>query len=102
MDAIAIRHNGEIVDLQSAEAQGVRGEYIYLDNSPDSLSVLRHSCAHLMAQAIKKLYPEAKFYVGPVVKEGFYYDFKIEQEIGEKDLKNIEKTMLNLAKKKMR
>ncbi len=100
MDAIAIKHNDEIVDLQTAQAQGIEGEPIELDNSPEALEVLRHSTAHLMAQAIKSLYPEAKFYVGPVVKEGFYYDFKVDSEIGEGDLKRIEKQMLSLAKKK--
>jgi len=53
-----------------------------------------------MAQAIKSLYPDAEFYVGPVVKEGFYYDFKTSAEIGEADLKKIEKQMLSFAKKK--
>jgi threonyl-tRNA synthetase len=79
---------------------GLSGEEIELDNSPEALEVLRHSTAHLMAQAIKSLYPDAEFYVGPVVKEGFYYDFKTEAEIGEADLKKIEKQMLSFAKKK--
>ncbi len=100
MNAIAIKHNGEIVDLQTAKELGFEGEQIHLDNSEDSLEVLRHSTAHLMAQAIKSLYPDAKFFVGPTVKEGFYYDFKTESEIGEGDLKNIEKQMLSFAKKK--
>jgi threonyl-tRNA synthetase len=100
MDAIAIKHNDEIVDLQTAEAMGISGEEIAYDNSDEALEVIRHSTAHLMAQAIKSLYPDAKFYVGPVVKEGFYYDFKINEEIGEKDLKSIEKKMIELAKKK--
>ena len=100
MDAIAIRHNDEIIDLQTAAELGVEGEGIELDNSEASLDVLRHSTAHLMAQAVKSLYPEAKFYVGPVVKEGFYYDFKVDSEIGEADLKRIEKQMLFFAKKK--
>lgn len=100
MDAIAIKHNDEIIDLQTAAARGIEGEDIVLDNSAESLEVLRHSTAHLMAQAIRNLYPDAKFYVGPVVKEGFYYDFKVKEEIGEGDLKRIEKEMLNCAKKK--
>ena len=100
MNAIAIKHNNEIIDLQTAKEKGFEGEPIHLDNSKDSLEVLRHSTAHLMAQAIKSLYPDAKFYVGPTVKEGFYYDFKTETEIGESDLKNIEKQMLSFAKKK--
>jgi threonyl-tRNA synthetase len=100
MSHIAIKHDGEIVDLQTAEALGIEGEPIELDNSAESLEVLRHSTAHLMAQAIKNLYPDAEFYVGPVVKEGFYYDFKVNEDIGQGDLKRIEKEMLNCAKKK--
>ena len=100
MSAIAIKHNDEVIDLLTAEANGITGEEIELDNSPEALEVLRHSTAHLMAQAIKSLYPDAEFFVGPVVKEGFYYDFKVSEEIGEGDLKNIEKTMLSFAKKK--
>ena len=100
MNAIAIKHNDEIIDLQTAKELGFEGEQILLDNSEESLEVLRHSTAHLMAQAIKSLYPDAKFFVGPTVKEGFYYDFKTEAEIGEADLKRIEKQMLSFAKKK--
>ncbi|RLA73456.1 MAG: threonine--tRNA ligase [Epsilonproteobacteria bacterium] len=100
MDAIAIKHNDEIIDLQTARVLGIEGEPIELDNSDDALEVLRHSTAHLMAQAIKSLYTNAKFFVGPVVKEGFYYDFKVDEEIGSGDLKKIEKQMINLAKKK--
>ncbi|MEA3330845.1 MAG: threonine--tRNA ligase [Campylobacterota bacterium] len=95
-----MKHNNEIIDLQTAEELGFEGEQIHLDNSEDSLEVLRHSTAHLMAQAIKSLYPDAKFFVGPTVKEGFYYDFKTESEIGSGDLKKIEKQMLSFAKKK--
>jgi len=100
LSAIAIKHNDEVLDLVTAEEMGITGEEIELDNSPESLDVLRHSTAHLMAQAIKSLYPDAEFYVGPTVKEGFYYDFKTESEIGEGDLKKIEKQMLSFAKKK--
>ncbi len=100
MNAIAIKHNDAIIDLQTAQEFGFEGEQIHLDNSEDSLEILRHSTAHLMAQAIKSLYPDALFYVGPTVKEGFYYDFKTEAEIGEGDLKKIEKQMLSFAKKK--
>jgi len=100
LSAIAIKYEDKIVDLQTAEELGLSGQEIELDNSPEALEVLRHSTAHLMAQAIKSLYPDAEFYVGPVVKEGFYYDFKTEAEIGEADLKKIEKQMLSFAKKK--
>ncbi len=100
MNEIAIKHNDKIIDLQTAKELGFEGEQILLDNSADALEVLRHSTAHLMAQAIKSLYSDAEFYVGPTVKEGFYYDFKTSSEIGEKDLKKIEKQMLGFAKKK--
>ena len=100
MSAIAIKCNDEVLDLVTAEERGLSGEEIILDNSAEALDVLRHSTAHLMAQAIKSLYPDAKFYVGPTVKEGFYYDFKTESEIGSGDLKKIEKQMLSFAKKK--
>ena len=100
MDAIALKYNDQIIDTQTAARLGVSGEPIELDNSADALEVLRHSCAHLMAQAIKSLYTDAKFFVGPVVKEGFYYDFKVNETVGEEDLKTIEKKMLEIAKAK--
>ncbi|HEX5623889.1 MAG TPA: threonine--tRNA ligase [Sulfuricurvum sp.] len=100
MDIIAIKHNDQIFDLQTAQSAGITGEEIVYDNSADALEVIRHSCAHLMAEAIKSLYTDAKFFVGPVVKEGFYYDFKVNETIGEEDLKTIEKKMLDIAKGK--
>ena len=90
-EIIGIKIGDEIIDTQTAQERGLDGEKILFDNSADSLSIIRHSCAHLMAQAIKELYPDAKFFVGPVVDEGFYYDFKTAAKIGEEDLANIEK-----------
>jgi len=100
-DVIALKIDGNIIDLQTAKTKGLEGgEPIYFDNSKDALEVIRHSAAHLMAQAIKELYPEAKFYVGPTIENGFYYDLKTDTPITDKDLKNIEKKMKTLAKKK--
>ena len=63
------------------------------------LSVMNHSCAHLLAQAIKHLYPEAKFWVGPVIEEGFYYDIDLgDKTLTEEDLRKIEKEMKKIAK----
>lgn len=63
------------------------------------LSVLNHSCAHMMAQAVKRLYPQAKFWVGPVVSEGFYYDIDLGDDvIKDEDLEKIEKEMKKIAK----
>ncbi|MBR2595348.1 MAG: threonine--tRNA ligase [Solobacterium sp.] len=65
----------------------------------EKLSVLNHSCAHLMAQAVKHLYPQARFWVGPVVEEGFYYDMDLGDEvIRDEDLEKIEKEMKKIAK----
>jgi threonyl-tRNA synthetase len=80
---------------------GLEGlQEIKADGSDEALEILRHSTAHLMAQAIKELYPDAKFFVGPVIKDGFYYDFKVGQTISEDDLKNIEKKMKSLSSKR--
>jgi len=100
-EAIAIKKEGQIYDLQTAKEKNIEGEEILLDNSQEALEVLRHSTAHLMAQAIKSLYPDAKFFVGPVIKDGFYYDFRTKEKIGENDLKTIEKKMKELASKKL-
>ena len=101
MEPIGVLSDGQIYDLQTAEALNISGDEIKADNSPESLEILRHSCAHLMAQAIKELYPEAKFFVGPVVKEGFYYDFKVDSKISDEDLPKIEKKMKELANAKL-
>jgi len=101
LEPIGIVKDGQIYDLQTAEALGIEGDVIKSDNSPQALEILRHSTAHLMAQAIKELYPEAKFFVGPVVKEGFYYDFKVDKPINDDDLIIIEKKMKELASAKL-
>ncbi len=91
--------DGTIIDTQSA-GESFDGTAIVYDNSEKALEIIRHSTAHLMAQAIKELYPEAQFFVGPVVDEGFYYDFRVDVPIGENDLKTIEKKMKTLIKQK--
>lgn len=96
---IGIKANSAIYDTQSAEELGISGEPIYFDNSEDALSIMRHTCAHLMAEALKALYPEAQFFVGPVVEEGFYYDFRVNHKISEEDLSKIEAKMKEIAKK---
>lgn len=101
MEQIGVLKDGQIYDLQTVEALNIQGEKIVADDSKEALEILRHSCAHLMAQAIKELYPEAKFFVGPVIKEGFYYDFKVNSKIGDEDLPTIEKKMKELANAKL-
>lgn len=104
-DIIAYKLNGEIIDTQSiTDEQKLNAEPIFFDNSEDALKVIRHSCAHLMAEAITKLYPNAKFFVGPAIEDGFYYDFRALKENGEKlgkdDLSEIEKKMKELIEAK--
>ncbi|TXE79069.1 threonine--tRNA ligase [Campylobacter peloridis] len=99
-DIIAYANNETLVDTQSFN-NDTNLTPIYFDNSKQSLEVIRHSCAHLMAQAIKSLYPEAKFFVGPVIEDGFYYDFRVDSKISEEDLSKIEKKMKELAQAKL-
>lgn len=98
-EVVAYLDNGMIIDSQSVKNTNLKE--IYFDNSKESLEVIRHSCAHLMAQAIKSLYPEAKFFVGPVIEDGFYYDFRVASKISEEDLAKIEKKMKELAEAKI-
>ncbi|WP_297965889.1 threonine--tRNA ligase [uncultured Campylobacter sp.] len=103
-DIIAYKLDGNIVDTQSINGRENAAEPIYFDNSPDALNVIRHSCAHLMAQAIKELYPQAKFFVGPNVEDGFYYDFKVDDansKLSDEDLAAIEAKMKELAEAKL-
>ena len=97
---IGYKRDGRVYDTQTAALEGIEGEPVYYDNSPEALEIIRHSTAHLMAQAIKALYPEAKFFVGPVIEDGFYYDFRTDEPVTDADLKKIEKKMKELIKKK--
>lgn len=94
--------NNSIIDTQTAAENNLNTqslEPIYFTDTPNAHEIIRHTCAHLLAEAIKALYPEAKFFVGPVVDEGFYYDFKVDSKIGVDDLATIESKMKEIAKK---
>ena len=102
MDIIAYKIDGNIVDTHTYKARGLSGgEPIYFDNSKDALDVIRHSCAHLMAEALARLYPNVQFFVGPAIEDGFYYDIRVSKadgsKLGEEDLKDIEKKMKELV-----
>ena len=71
---------------------------IITDRDPEGLEVIRHSCAHLLAQAVKKLFPQAQVTIGPVIEDGFYYDFAFERSFTTADLNAIENMMTELAK----
>lgn len=91
-DAVAGKVNGELVDLSCVLEDGSQVEIITMD-SPEGLEVLRHSTAHVMAQAVKRLYPEAKLAIGPAIENGFYYDFDVDTPFSPEDLAAIEREM---------
>jgi threonyl-tRNA synthetase len=94
--AIAGKINGQLIDLRSGIMEDGKIEIIMPD-SEEALEVLRHSTAHLMAQAIKRLYPETKLGIGPVIEGGFYYDIDSEHSFTPEDLPLIEKEMKKLT-----
>ena len=91
-NALAGKLNGKAIDLRTPITEDGAIEIITYD-SPDGLEILRHSTAHLMAQAIKRLYGDVKLGVGPVIESGFYYDIDMEQPLTPEDLPKIEKEM---------
>ena len=98
---VAARLDGRVVDLSttlSDEDHTHRVEFVTTD-SPEGLDIYRHSTAHLMAQAVKELFPEAKLAIGPTIQDGFYYDFHVERPFTPEDLKKIEKKMKELVKR---
>ncbi|RLL47905.1 threonine--tRNA ligase [Oceanobacillus piezotolerans] len=94
--AIAIKLDGEEYDLRRPLERGGAIEILTYKNS-EAIDIMRHSTAHLMAQAIKRLYKDAKFGVGPVIEEGFYYDIDMEHNITPEDLPKIEKEMKRIV-----
>ena len=94
--AIAARVNGELRDLAYPLADGDSVQPVDIA-SPDGLTILRHSTAHVMAQAVQELFPEAKLGIGPPVDNGFYYDFDVRNPFQPEDLKNIEQRMRRIA-----
>ncbi len=89
---VVCRVDGELRDLSHELADGDVIEPVAID-SPDGLDVLRHSTAHVLAQAVQQTFPNAKLGIGPPIRDGFYYDFDVEQPFTPEDLKHIEKTM---------
>lgn len=96
--AIAGRVDGKLVDL-SYTINADANVAVITDKDPEALEIVRHSTAHLMAQAVKELYPEAQVTIGPAIENGFYYDFSYTRPFTPEDLKAIEKRMDELASK---
>ena len=93
--AVVIRVNGERRDLRQPLPEGAKIEIVTVRNSddPDALYVLRHSTAHLLAEAVRRLYPGVKIAIGPPIENGFYYDFEFPEPVSEADLERIEDEM---------
>ena len=94
---VVARVNGELKDLAYIVRAGDEVEPVAADD-PEGLAVLRHSTAHVMAQAVQDLFPEAKLGIGPPIKDGFYYDFGVEEPFHPEDLTRIEKRMIEILK----
>ena len=94
---VAARINGEIKDLATPVTASDQVEPITVD-SPEGLAILRHSSAHVAAQAVQKLFPQAKLGIGPPIKDGFYYEFDVPEPFTPDDLAAIEKEMVSILK----
>ncbi len=89
---VVARVGGELRDLASVLSDGDVVEPV-LVSEPDGLDVLRHSCAHVLAQAVQEVNPQAKLGIGPPIRDGFYYDFDVAEPFTPEDLKKLEKVM---------
>lgn len=94
--AVAGKFNNQLVDLTRPLEEDGAIE-IVTPGSDEALEVLRHSTAHLMAQALKRIYGDVKFGVGPVIEGGFYYDFDMDEKVSSDDFEKIEKTMKQIV-----
>lgn len=99
--AIAGKVNGKLVDVDSLIVEDSELSII-TEKDPEGLEVVRHSCAHLLAQAVKELFPEAQVTIGPVIEDGFYYDFSYQRPFTPEDLDAIEKRMLEISKRDLK
>lgn len=94
-DVVVARVNGELKDLDQELPEGSEIQAVTI-GSPDGLNVLRHSTAHVMAQAVQQLRPDAKLGIGPYITDGFYFDFDVAEPFTPEDLKTLEKMMLKI------
>src|SRR5688572_18672685 len=94
--AIAALVDGATLDLSRTLERDCRLRPVFPDD-PEGLDVLRHSSAHLLAQAVKRLYPQAQVTIGPVIEDGFYYDFKYDPGFTPEDLEKITQEMQRIV-----
>jgi threonyl-tRNA synthetase len=100
-DVVVARVNGQLRDLARALADGDEVEPVTAD-SPEGRAVIRHSTAHVMAQAVQQAFPEAKLGIGPPVENGFYYDFQVDRAFTPEDLKSVESRMRDIVRQGQR
>ena len=98
---VALRVNGELKDLATVVEQADAVEPVTID-SPDGLAILRHSTAHVLAQAVQRIHPQANLGIGPPVTDGFYYDFGVEHPFTPEDIKAIDKEMQRIVREGQR
>ena len=96
---VAGKINGKLVDASETITEDCKLQIVTIEDN-EGLEIVRHSCAHLFAHALKQIYPDAQMAIGPVIKDGFYYDIKLERSLIDEDLKKIEARMKKLAKTK--
>ena len=99
--ACAAKVNGEVVDLRTELAEDCELEILTAKDA-DGLRVLRHTASHVMAQAVKRLYPDTKLAIGPSIDDGFYYDFDRESAFTQEELADIEKEMKKIVKENIK
>lgn len=97
--ALAIKVNGELRDLSCALDEDAKIEIITPKSGADALEVIRHDAAHIMAEAVKELFPETQVTIGPAIENGFYYDFARKTPFALEDLEKIEKKMQEISKR---
>ncbi|MBN2457698.1 threonine--tRNA ligase [Candidatus Woesearchaeota archaeon] len=96
-DAIAIRLNGTIYDMSCSIRENGNFEFITF-SSGEGKGIFRHSASHVLAKAVKRLFPKARLAIGPAIEDGFYYDFDVEEPFTPADLKKIEEEMRRIVK----
>ncbi|MFO7287794.1 MAG: threonine--tRNA ligase, partial [Gammaproteobacteria bacterium] len=97
-EAVAMRVDGQLKDLTAVIDRDARVEIVTRD-SEDGLEVLRHDAAHVMAEAVKELYPDTQVTIGPAIENGFYYDFARDEPFTPEDLERIEERMREIVKR---
>ena len=97
-NAVAGKVNGELVDLSYPVTEDAEVKIITMKD-PEGLTVYRHTCAHVLAQAVKSIYPTCALAIGPTVENGFYYDIDFKTPIAQEDLAKIEEEMNKIIKR---